>query len=284
MRILPRRSRASRGALLGTLAVVTGALSASAADAADVAHGGDTARCCRVVELRQYALHPQRFDTFATLFEREFIEPQEAAGITVIGQFRNLDDPDRFVWLRGFRDMPSRATALATFYDSTLWKSLRDEANASFTDTDNVLLLQPSAQDAGFAMAGKQRAALGAPVGAAHVFVATVWSLDAAAAADFPRWFDASVRPLLARAGVSLIASFETDPTPNNFPRLPVREGEHVFVWIARFGDRVQADAALERATGSAAWHKAVAPELTKRLKGPPQVLHLAPTARSLLR
>ncbi|HEY2397291.1 MAG TPA: NIPSNAP family protein [Rudaea sp.] len=284
MKTIHRRSRAWRSTLLGTLAAVTGALSTTAADAADVARGGDAARCCRVVELRQYALHPQRFDTFATLFEREFIEPQEAAGITVIGQFRNLDDPDRFVWLRGFRDMPSRATALQTFYGSTLWKSLRDEANANFTDTDNVLLLRPSAQDTGFDLRRMQRTALGAPAGAAHVFVAAVWSLDAAAAPDFPRWFDTSARPLLARAGVSVLASFETEPTPNNFPRLPVREGEHVFVWIARFGDRAQADAALERATGSAAWRKAVAPELTKRLKGQTQALHLVPTARSLLR
>lgn len=284
MRILLRRSRGLGSALLGTIATVVAGLPAGVADAADVARGGDTARCCRVVELRQYALHPQRFDIFATLFERAFIEPQEAAGITVIGQFRNLDDPERFVWLRGFHDMASRASALKTFYDSALWKSLRDEANANFTDTDNVLLLQPSAHDAGFALHGKRRAAHAEQTGAAHVFVATVWSLDAAAAPDFARWFDTSVRPLLARAGVTVVASFETDPTPNNFPRLPIREGEHVFMWIARFADREQADAALERATGSAAWQKAVAGELAKRLKGQPQVLRLEPTARSLLR
>ena len=284
MRILHGRSRALHNALLGTIATVAGGLFATAADALDVARAGDTTRCCRVVELRQYALHPQRFDTFATLFEREFIEPQEAAGITVIGQFRNLDNPDRFVWLRGFRDMASRAAGLEAFYGGALWKSLRDEANASFTDTDNVLLLRPSGADAQFDLGGKQRAAPGAPSGTAHFFVATIWTLDAAAAPAFPRWFDASVRPLLARAGVSVIASFETDPTPNNFPRLPVREGEQVFVWIALFADRVQAEASLDRATGSEAWHKAVTPELAKRVQGQPQVLHLAPTARSLLR
>ena len=55
-----------------------------------------------IVELRQYTLHPGQRDVLIELFERIFIEPQEAVGITVIGQFRDLEDPNRFVWLRGF--------------------------------------------------------------------------------------------------------------------------------------------------------------------------------------
>ncbi len=182
MRILHGRSRALHNALLGTIATVAGGLFATAADALDVARAGDTTRCCRVVELRQYALHPQRFDKFTTLFEREFIEPQEAAGITVIGQFRNLDNPDRFVWLRGFRDMASRAAGLEAFYGGALWKSLRDEANASFTDTDNVLLLRPSGADAQFDLGGKQRAASVHRPARRISSLPTIWTLDAAAA------------------------------------------------------------------------------------------------------
>jgi len=51
------------------------------------------------------------------LFDREFIEPQEALGVKVIGQFRDVDNRNRFVWLRGFRDMVSRAQALQDFYE-----------------------------------------------------------------------------------------------------------------------------------------------------------------------
>jgi len=106
-------------------------------------------RGCAVIELRQYTLVPGRFDDFAKLFEDEFVDPLEAAGMTVIGQFHDLDDPNRFVWLRGFRDMPSRAKALDAFYGGPLWKARRDAANANFTDTDNVLLLRPAAPDSG---------------------------------------------------------------------------------------------------------------------------------------
>src|SRR5437773_842113 len=72
--------------------------------------------CCPIVELRQYTLHPGKRDVLIDLFDREFVESQEALGMKVIGQFRDLDDPDRFVWLRGFRDMASRAKALQDFY------------------------------------------------------------------------------------------------------------------------------------------------------------------------
>jgi len=60
---------------------------------------------CAVVELRQYTLHPGQRDTLVSLFEREFVDPLEAAGMTVMGQFHDLDRPDRFVWMRGFSDM-----------------------------------------------------------------------------------------------------------------------------------------------------------------------------------
>ena len=71
--------------------------------------------CCPIVELRQYTLHPGKRDVLIDLFDREFVESQEALGMKVIGQFRDLDNPNRFVWLRGFRDMPSRAQALRIF-------------------------------------------------------------------------------------------------------------------------------------------------------------------------
>ena len=61
--------------------------------------------CCPIVELRQYTLHPGKRDVLIDLFDRKFVESQEALGMKVIGQFRDLDNPNRFVWLRGFRDM-----------------------------------------------------------------------------------------------------------------------------------------------------------------------------------
>src|SRR5688500_15848792 len=86
--------------------------SSGATPSADQLMGG----CCPVVELRQYTLRPGQRDVLIELFDREFVESQEAAGMEITAQFRDLDRPDRFVWLRGFPDMERRRLALEAFY------------------------------------------------------------------------------------------------------------------------------------------------------------------------
>ena len=83
-----------------------------------------------VVELRQYTLRPGQRDVLIDLFDREFVESQEADGMAIVGQFRDLDDPDRFTWIRGFASMPARARALASFYGGPVWKAHSARANA----------------------------------------------------------------------------------------------------------------------------------------------------------
>ncbi|MGW0669486.1 NIPSNAP family protein [Streptomyces sp. NPDC002746] len=95
-----------------------------------------------IVELRQYTLHSGARETLIELFEREFVIGQQAVGITVGGRFRDLGDPDRFVWLRAFPDMAHRRRALKAFYTGPVWRQHRDAANATMVDSDNVLLLR----------------------------------------------------------------------------------------------------------------------------------------------
>src|SRR5260221_2649229 len=96
-----------------------------------------------IVELRQYTLHPGQRDVLIELFERIFIEPQEAVGITVIGQFRDLEDPNRFVWLRGFADMGKRLAALQAFYGGPGWRKFPEEGHAPTVHFRNVRYLCP---------------------------------------------------------------------------------------------------------------------------------------------
>jgi hypothetical protein len=236
---------------------------------------------CAVVELRQYTLHPGQRDTLIELFDREFVETQEAAGITVMAQFCDIDRPDRFVWLRGFAGMAERAEALAAFYGGSVWAAHRDAANATMLDSDDVLLLRPARPGGGLALAGRGRA----PVGATHaprgLVVAHVCPLRPGAGGEVADHFDSRVAPRLVSAGAEIVACYVTEPRPNTFPRLPVREGENVFVWLARFGDRQAHRSWLERLAAEPAWRDAVEPEWSRHLQGAPQVLRLAPTARS---
>jgi hypothetical protein len=61
--------------------------------------------CSPMMDLRQYTLYPGTRDAFVELFDRQFVETQEAVGMRIIGQFRDIGDPNRFVWMRGFQDM-----------------------------------------------------------------------------------------------------------------------------------------------------------------------------------
>jgi hypothetical protein len=239
--------------------------------------------CCSIVELRQYTLHPNKLDGFIKLFEREFIETQEAVGMTVIGHFRDQDDADRFVWLRGFPDMPARAEALQAFYGGPVWKAHRDEANANFIDTDNVLLLRPVSTASEFSLATLRRAPIGTKVPAKGMLVATIYSFDTPVSAEFRQFFEREARPELRKAGISIAAELETESSPNTFPRLPVREGENVFLWIAAFASADGYAKSLTRLEQSRNWREMIAPELERRLKSVPQVLRLTPVPRSLL-
>ncbi|GHF25800.1 hypothetical protein GCM10017786_69990 [Amycolatopsis deserti] len=111
-------------------------------------------------ELRRYTLRPGRRDELIALFDAQFVESQAEAGMRVYGQFRDLDDPDRFVWIRGFPEAARRAEALAAFYERhPAWLTHREAANATMVDSDDVLLLEP--------VTGGLEAARGAPAGVA---------------------------------------------------------------------------------------------------------------------
>jgi len=225
----------------------------------------------QVIELRQYTLHPGKRDELIELFERHFVDGQHACGMRVYGQFRDADDANRFVWLRGFRDMPARAEALKSFYGGPLWQSHRNAANATMVDSDNVLLLRPVESDAGLA-----------PVRAA-VVVATVYLLTEPAGSDFVRFFDDRVRPIMTETGAPPMARLVTEYADNNFPALPVRTGEHAFVWLAAFAGAADYERHVAKLRASQAWNDVVQPALVERLKSPPQILRLEPTAHSKL-
>ncbi len=235
--------------------------------------------CCPVVELRQYTLHPGQRDVLIDLFDREFVETQEAEGMRVIGQFRDLDNPNRFVWLRGFADMPGRARSLGAFYGGPTWKTHKNAANATMIDSDNVLLLKPARPASEFSVEKLRRPAPGATQVPKTLVVATIYYLDAPPDEAFLDSFEREVLPGFRSAGASMIGWFVTESSPNTFPALPVREGEHVMAFFSLFGDR----AAYEKYLGVLERSGGTPKALSSRLKRPPETLRLSPTSRSLL-
>jgi hypothetical protein len=231
-----------------------------------------TTQASPVVELRQYQLKPGKRDVLIDLFESRFVAGQEATGSRLHGEFRDALDPDRFVWLRGFRDMQDRERALRTFYEGPVWKANSAAANATMVDVSNVLLLEPVDRP-GFSLARRMTS----------LMVATIYSLQAPADAAFIRFFDDKVRPVLTEAGAPPVAMLRTLDAANNFPKLPVREGEHAFVWFAAFATRNEYQRYVMRLLGSKSW-SAIEAELATRFKSPAVRLELEPTSESITR
>jgi len=236
--------------------------------------------CCAVVELRQYTLKPGQRDVLIDVFDEHFVESQEALGMTVIGQFRDRNRSDRFVWVRGFSDMKSRHAALEQFYGGPVWAAHKAAANETMLDSDDVLLLKPARPDLAFRVDVLDRPAAGDDRAAALV-VAGIHPLPQPAGPGIVAQFERQVMPVLHTSGVELAGVFITESAPNTFTRLPVREGEHVLVWFGTVERRV-AVAGREAEPGSRGfeqWAAGVSPlsEL------PAVLLELDPTGRSLL-
>ena len=158
-----------------------------------------------VVELRQYTLLPGRRDELIEVFDRELVETQEACGMRVLGQFRDEDRPDRFVWLRWFADMAARRQALRAFYGGPVWRKHGPAANVTMVDWDDVLLLEPLRLPELGARRDGQR-----PPGAFWISV-----------------HRPEHRPEDDEDTVGLLVTLKAE---NTYPALPVREGEDLVV------------------------------------------------------
>jgi NIPSNAP len=225
-----------------------------------------------VLELQQYTVHGGRRGQFIELFESEFLEPQEAAGMQIIGQFRDLDDPNRIAWLRAFPDMIARAQGLGTFYGSDAWMSNRDAANATMLDSDNVLLLAPTTPAAEFDASMR--------VG---LVVANICYVERGLLPAFAQFFDDAMMPVVSAAGATVLGRYQTEFATNTFPTLPVRE-ESVFVWFAGFANAAIFECYRENMGDAPDWRKDASSDLLRPFFRKPEVVRLAPTERSRLR
>ena len=64
-----------------------------------------------------------------------------------------------------------------------------------------------------------------------------------------------------------------TEHGENAFPALPVREGENVFVWFARFNDPVAYESHIAALIQSPSWRDEISRELSQGLKRAPEIL-----------
>lgn len=246
----------------------------------------DISRSAPIVELREYTLHPGGREKLIEVFDQHLVEPQEETGMRVIGQFRDPDRPDRFVWLRGFESMEARRQALADFYGGPVWAAHKEVANATMIDSDNVLLLKPGWVGAAFDLAGRARGSrestVAEPDEKSPAALVTVHHVRPEVTGDYTAIFRDVAAPLLARLGARLSGAFVSEHAENSFPRLPVRDGENVLATFQEFPDIVQFDRFRDALRDDVDW-RAIEAMLAPCRSREPEIFRLLPTARSLL-
>lgn len=230
-----------------------------------------------VFELRDYTCRPGRRDDLIAMFEELFLDAQEPSGSHVAATFRDLDKPDRWVWVRCFESMVSRRPALSAFYNSALWLEHRSVCNATIKDSDNVLLLKPHSGD----LLRKGRAAVGA-----SAIPRSVFALDTYFPGDetaFAAAYKRHALPVLRDADAEPLACFVTEHAENNYKRLPLRADDVVFVTLTRFSSRAAHARAQAALAESEAWTHARV-KLASYGTRSPEHRRLQPTPRSSLR
>ena len=228
---------------------------------------------CAIVEIRQYTLLPGQRDALIELFDRYFVDGLTADGMTVIGEFRVLDDPNRFFWMRGFPSMEARGKALSAFYTHGLvWKAHKSAANATMADSDNVLLMRPASEGSGLSIEPDP-----------GLLVATIYHPEAPVTSEFVALFDGQILPMVMRAGAHVIGSYVTQESPNNFPALPVRP-VHSFAWFARFDDEAAFEQYRSELSKDPGWEAVNQRFAELKNYSPPEVWRLSAIVRSRLR
>jgi NIPSNAP len=180
-----------------------------------------------LIELRQYLLHPGQRDTLIELFDAEFIETQEAVGMDVLGQFRDPQRPDYFVWLRGFSDLDARHESLTRFYDGPVWAEHRNAANATMIDSDNVMLLRSVTNSDALPGLRRETRDTQASTGLVLIVAEQVDTVDEKSIATFR----SATVTRLEQSGWHSLGLYVTEPAPNTFTRLPIKT-EPSIVWI----------------------------------------------------
>jgi len=97
-----------------------------------------------ILEVRSYRIKPGRRAEFVRLFETRAVSALRAHGMTVIGPFLDVENPNKFVWLRGFPSLEERDRMKDAFYGGDLWKNELEAIAMPMIDSYDVILCETS--------------------------------------------------------------------------------------------------------------------------------------------
>ena len=97
-----------------------------------------------IVEVRSYRIVPGRREEFIRLFESRAVPALRAHGMKVLGPLIDVENPNKFVWLRSFPSLEERDRMKKAFYEGDLWKNELEALAMPMLDSYDVILCETS--------------------------------------------------------------------------------------------------------------------------------------------
>ena len=102
-----------------------------------------------LVEVRSYRITPGKRDEFIKFFEERSTPALQSHGMKVVGPLIDLENPNRFVFLRGFPSMEDLRRMKEEFYGGKLWKEELEQIAMPMLESYDVTLCETTS---GFVM------------------------------------------------------------------------------------------------------------------------------------
>jgi len=97
-----------------------------------------------IVEVRSYRIKPGKRDEFIKIFETRAVPAQREYGIKIVGPLLDVENPNKFVFLRSFPSLEDRDRMKEAFYGGEVWKSELEAIAMPLLDSYDVILCEAS--------------------------------------------------------------------------------------------------------------------------------------------
>jgi hypothetical protein len=97
-----------------------------------------------IVEVRSYRIKPSHREAFINLFETRAIPAQRKYGIQIVGPFLDVENPNKFVFLRSFPSLEERERMKDAFYGGEVWKNELEALAMPLLESYDVILCETS--------------------------------------------------------------------------------------------------------------------------------------------
>src|SRR5215472_7519797 len=95
-----------------------------------------------IVEVRRYRIKHGRRAEFIQLFETRAVPALRSHGMKILGPLIDLENPNKFVWLRSFPSLEERDQMKNAFYEGDLWKNELEAIAMPLLESYDVILCE----------------------------------------------------------------------------------------------------------------------------------------------